>query len=265
MGGACPARVDQKWRERESPTHGRVLARHKHRRQARGPGGGVEFRMLGPLEAWHDDAPVPLGDQQQRFVLVVLLLHANKPVSPDRLTEIVWGDPARRDLVRSYINRLRQAFRDTGVSIETTPTGYLLHVGQDQLDTATFDRLRAEAEAARADDPRRAIDLLRAAVGLWRGGFIEDIDIDRVGGTDVISPEPAFYDALGDLAELELASGDHRSARDRLRPRVQADPARQRFAELLMRALLVNGDRVEAIRVSDRTRDALAEFGVAPG
>ena len=116
--------------------------------------------MLGPLEAWHEGVPVPLGDQQQRFILVVLLLNANKPVSTPRLTEIVWGDnPARKDLVRSYIKRLRDAFeRAEDVSIETTATGYLLRVGEDQLDTVRFDRLRAEAEDGRADDPRRAIE-----------------------------------------------------------------------------------------------------------
>lgn len=227
----------------------------------------MDFRMLGPLEAWHDGAPVLLGDQQQRFILVVLLLHANKPVSTARLTEIVWGDnPARRDLVRSYIKRLRDAFRDADdVHIETTPTGYLLRVGEDQVDTARFARLRTEAETARVDAPRRAVALLRTAVGLWRGRFIEDIDIDRVGGTDVISPNASYPDAVGDLAELELAAGDHRSARDRLRPVVLADPASQKHAELLMRALLAGGDGVAAIRVSHGTRDALAELGMAPG
>ncbi len=223
--------------------------------------------MLGPLEAWHDGVQVPLGDQQQRFVLVVLLLHANRPVSTFRLTEIVWGgNPARRDLVRGYINKLRNAFQDNDdVRIETTPTGYLLRIGADQLDTSRFDRLRAEAEELRGTDPRRAIALLRTAVGLWRGGFLEDIDVDRVGGPEVIPPDESRLDAIGDLAELELETGDHRSARDRLRPVVRADPASQKHAELLMRALLAGGDRVAAVRVFHGTRQALAELGVEPG
>ncbi|SED67708.1 DNA-binding transcriptional activator of the SARP family [Amycolatopsis tolypomycina] len=224
----------------------------------------MEFRMLGPLEAWHDGAPVPLGDQQQRFVLVVLLLHANKPVTPARLAEIVWADrEAKPTLVRSYIKRLRDVVGDA--TIETTPTGYLLRIGDDQLDTVRFDRLRAEAADVRADDPRRAIALLREAVGLWRGKFLEDIDIDRVGGPGVISPDESYPDAVGDLAELELEAGDHRSARDRLRPLVQADPASQKHAELLMRALLAGGDRAAALRVYHGTRDALAALRMAPG
>ncbi len=220
--------------------------------------------MLGPLEAWHDGAPVPLGDQQQRFVLVVLLLHANKPVTPARLAEIVWADrEAKPTLVRSYIKRLRDVVGDA--TIETTPTGYLLRIGDDQLDTVRFDRLRAEAADVRGGDPRRAIALLREAVGLWRGKFLEDIDIDRVGGPGVISPDESYPDVVGDLAELELEAGDHRSARDRLRPLVQADPASQKHAELLMRALLAGGDRVAALRVYHGTRDALAALRMAPG
>ena len=219
--------------------------------------------MLGPLEAWHDDVPVSLGDQQQRFVLVVLLLHANRPVSADRLTEIVWGgNLARRDLVRSYIKRLRDALGDANL-IETTPTGYLLRVDDDQLDTVRYDRLRAAA--ARTRDPHTAVELLREAVSLWRGDFLEDIDIDRVGGPDVISPSDSYPDLVGDLAELELDAGDHRSARDRLRPLVQKDPASQRHAELLMRALIASGDRVAAIRVFTATSDAVARLGIAPG
>ena len=150
------------------------------------------------------------------------------------------------------------------MQIETTPTGYLLRVDEDQLDTARFTRLRAEAEAVRAVDPRRAIELLRAAVRLWRGRFLEDIDIDRVGGAEVVFPQESHLDALGDLAELELGEDDHRSARDRLRPVVLADPSRQRHAELLMRALLAGGDRAAAIRVFHATRDALAELGLEP-
>ncbi|MGW5740751.1 tetratricopeptide repeat protein [Amycolatopsis sp. NPDC003861] len=224
----------------------------------------MEFRMLGPLEAWHDGVPVPLGDQQQRFVLVVLLLHANKPVTPARLAEIVWADrEAKPTLVRSYIKRLRDVVGDA--TIETTPTGYLLRIADDQLDTARFNRLRAEAADVRADDPRRAIALLREAAGLWRGKFLEDIDIDRVGGPEVISPDESYPDVVGDLAELELESGDHRSARDRLRPLVQADPASQKHAELLMRALLAGGDRVAALRVFHGTRDALTALRMAPG
>ncbi|WP_232836563.1 AfsR/SARP family transcriptional regulator [Lentzea terrae] len=227
----------------------------------------MDFRMLGPLEAWHGRTSVSLGDLQQRFILVVLLLHANKPLSPERITEIVWGDqPERKTLVRAYINRLRKAFEGTDAEIERTATGYLLRVDEDHIDTVRFDRLRAQAAQALQDnDQRRAIELLREAVALWRGRFLDDIDIDRVGGAEVILPDESFYDALGDLAELELISGDHRSARDRMRRAFRTAPDHQKFAELLMRALIAGGDRVGAIRIYDSACEALTRAGFEPG
>ncbi|WP_434441822.1 tetratricopeptide repeat protein [Lentzea sp. E54] len=223
--------------------------------------------MLGPLEAWHDRIAVPLGDQQQRFILVVLLLHVNKPVSPERITEVVWPDqPERRTLVRGYINKLRKAFDGTDAEIERTATGYVLRVDEDQIDAVRFDRLRAEAAQALQDnDQRRAVELLREAVALWRGEFLEDIDIDRIGGVEVIPPNEAHLDALGDLAELELLTGDHRSARDRMRRAVRTAPDNQKYAELLMRALIAGGDRVGAIRAFGAASGALAELGLEPG
>lgn len=227
----------------------------------------MEFRMLGPLEAWHGETSVPLGDLQQRFILVVLLLNANKPVSAERITEVVWPDqPERRTLVRGYINKLRKAFEPTGTSIETTATGYVLRVEEDDIDIVRFDRLRGEAAQAQQDnDQRKAIDRLREAVALWRGRFLEDIDIDRVGGADVFIPDETYHDALGDLAELELVTGDHRSARDRMRRAVRTSPDNQKYAEFLMRALIADGDQAGAIRAFDTAAQALAESGIEPG
>jgi len=223
--------------------------------------------MLGPFEAEQDGRPVDLGDLQQRYVLVVLLLHANRPVSAERLIEIVWGARApSTNLVTGYIAKLRKAFKTVGatdVSIDTTPTGYVLRVGADQLDTDRFIRLCGRAQTARqGGDPDGAAALLHQAVGLWRGQFLEDLDIDRVGGGEVIRPDHKLIDALGDLAELELAEGKYRWVRDRLRPVVAADPTRQRHAALLMRALLANGDPVEAVKVYHQTREALDEYGM---
>ncbi|HEV2781171.1 MAG TPA: tetratricopeptide repeat protein [Actinophytocola sp.] len=228
----------------------------------------MEFRLLGPFEAWHEGAPVDLGDLQQRYVLTVLLLHANKPVTPERLIEIIWPEQKpRTNLVTGYIAKLRKTFRQIGardVKIETTPTGYVLRVNEEQLDTARFDRLCTEAAAARQfGDSHRAGRLLREAVGLWRGRFLEDLDIDRIGGSEVIPPDDARVDAVTDLAELELEAGDYRSVRDRLRPVVRADPSLQRQAALLMRALLANGDRIGAMTVYQRSRETLDEYGMA--
>src|SRR5690349_11116674 len=108
----------------------------------------MDFRLFGPFEVWHDGASVDPGDLQQRYVLVILLLNANRAVTRDHLQEYVWRgqEQPRSDLITSYIARLRKVFKDTPeVVIDKTPTGYLLRVDPDLIDLNRFRRLRAEA------------------------------------------------------------------------------------------------------------------------
>src|SRR5882672_6284628 len=148
-------------------------------------GVAMEFRLLGPFEAWHDGAEIPLGDLQQRLTLAVLVLNANRPVSTERLIDIVWTGsaklPANPDnLVIGYIARLRKIFRDFGVDpIERSATGYRLRVDQDDIDVNRLRRLHDEAtEAIGRGQTDRAKELLHQAVELRRGPFLEDLDHD---------------------------------------------------------------------------------------
>ena len=52
----------------------------------------MEFRILGPLEAWDGGCEVSLGGPKPRALLAVLLLHPNEVVSADRLIDEIWGE-----------------------------------------------------------------------------------------------------------------------------------------------------------------------------
>ncbi|OLF17071.1 AfsR/SARP family transcriptional regulator [Actinophytocola xanthii] len=224
----------------------------------------MDFRLFGPFELWQDGTPVDPGDLQQRYVLVILLRNANRAVSRDYLQETVWlgQEQPRSDLVTSYVARLRKIFRDAGadeISIDKTPTGYLLRIDDELIDTVRFDRLCTRARTA---PPAQARRLLTEALDLWRGRFLSDLDLDRAGGAAGAPSEEARADALVDLAELELAAGDHRPIRDRLRAVWEEDRSQQRVAAALMRALIAGGDQVRAVAVYHQTRDALEEIGM---
>ncbi|NEA32810.1 tetratricopeptide repeat protein [Streptomyces sp. SID13031] len=225
----------------------------------------MEFRLLGPFEAWHNGSKVALGDPQQRFVLVVLLLNAGRPVSTERLVETVWPNQRPKSpLVPGYISKIRALLRRGGdATVENSQTGYVLHLASNTLDTERFAELKEAATGAHcAGDLDRAAHLLQEAIDLWRGDFLEDLDVDRVGGADVVPPEESLIDVVGDLAELKLADGNHRWVRDRVRPLLRKHPENNHLAVLLMRALLADGDRVGAIQVYREAVDEVGRFGM---
>ncbi|UOZ11343.1 tetratricopeptide repeat protein [Amycolatopsis sp. WQ 127309] len=226
----------------------------------------MEVRLLGPFELRTSGQPVELGDLQQRYILAVLVLHANRAISAERLTDIVWNgvEKPKTNLVPGYIARLRKILErgeqtDRPV-IDRVATGYVLRIAPERIDLERFLALRDRAHDC-ADRARR-LALLREAAELWRGRYLEDLDHDRVGSTGLFSPEEAYIDVLGDLAELELGEGNHRWVRDRLQSLVSAEPTRHRLAGLLMRALVANGDRVQAVNVYHDTRAALNDYGM---
>jgi DNA-binding SARP family transcriptional activator len=52
----------------------------------------MQIRLLGLVEASHDGHPLALGGVKPRALLAILALHANAPLSADRLIEGLWGD-----------------------------------------------------------------------------------------------------------------------------------------------------------------------------
>ena len=73
----------------------------------------MEFRILGPLEAWDDGRELSLGGPKPRALLAVLLLHANEIVPADRLIDEIWGEESPEDAAAA----LR-------VNVSNTPTAF---------------------------------------------------------------------------------------------------------------------------------------------
>src|SRR4051794_15780142 len=76
-----------------------------------GGGTAVRFEILGEPRAWRGDLQLELGPGKQRAVLAVLLLNANRPVSPVRIVDAVWGDEPPENgtnVVQKYVAALRR-------------------------------------------------------------------------------------------------------------------------------------------------------------
>jgi DNA-binding SARP family transcriptional activator len=124
----------------------------------------VQLRLLGPVELWVEDVPVPVGPAKQRCVLAVLALAANHVVPVESVIDRVWDhDPphAARALVQTYVARLRRAFTDSGIDAALTfrSGGYTLTIDPDLVDAQRFRRLATAS----------TVDELRAGLALWHG------------------------------------------------------------------------------------------------
>ncbi|MGH2841294.1 MAG: AfsR/SARP family transcriptional regulator, partial [Solirubrobacteraceae bacterium] len=111
----------------------------------------MEFRILGPIDVRGANGAVALGGNKPRAVLAVLLLHANEPVSAERLALALWGEDAPGSAVKTvqvHVSRLRKALGDPDI-VDTSAAGYRLRVRPDELDAQRFERL--------VEDGRRAL------------------------------------------------------------------------------------------------------------
>jgi DNA-binding SARP family transcriptional activator len=232
--------------------------------------GQVEFRILGPLEVWHEGRPVPVAGTTQRALLAVLLVHAGEVVSSDRLMDALWGDeqPATgATALRVRVSQLRRALHDRGELLVTQAPGYALRVGPAQLDLARFERLLSDGERALArGDAEAALATLREALALWRGAALADFAYAAFAQAPIMRLEELRLAALELRIEAELALGRHAPLTGELQALVAEHPLREGLCGQLMLALYRDGRQAEALAAYAAARTRLVEeIGIEPG
>jgi WD40 repeat protein/DNA-binding SARP family transcriptional activator len=229
----------------------------------------MDFRVLGPLEVRSERGAVNLGGPRPRAVLAVLLLHANEPVSSDRLVEAVWGEEEsyeNRKSLQVSVSRLRKALGEPGV-VATKGRSYAVRVRPGELDAERFEHLVDDGRhALAAGDPQRAAATLREGLALWRGPALADLAVESFAETDIARLEEQRLAALETRVDADLAAGEHDALVGELRQLVADNPTRERLAGQLMLALYRCGRQVEALEEYRRARERLVEeIGVEPG
>jgi DNA-binding SARP family transcriptional activator len=231
----------------------------------------MEFGLLGPLVARCGGTVLPVPQGNQRTLLAMLLLDANRVVPLDDITETLWGTtppPSAPVTIRNYVRRLRQALGPEGRErITFRSGGYLISIAEDELDVARFANLLGSARAAaRVGCWDQAAALANEALRLWRGEPLAGVESDALALRDGPRLAELRLQAAEVLAEAEVELGGHREVLAELQRLAADHPLREHLHALLMLALYRCGRQAEALTAYQQARAVLVEeLGVEPG
>jgi DNA-binding SARP family transcriptional activator len=227
----------------------------------------MEFRILGPLEAWDKGREVSLGGPKPRALLAALLLHTNEVVPADLLIDELWGEDSPEDAaaaLRVNVSRLRKALPEDVLA--TKSPGYVLRIEPDALDLHRFERLvddgrRLLASGLAADASQR----LRDALSLWRGPALADFTYESFAQAAIARLEEIRMTAVELRIDADLVLGRHDELVGELEALVAGHPLRERLRMYLMTALYRSGRQAEALDAYQDARRALVDgLGIDP-
>ncbi|HZE66860.1 MAG TPA: BTAD domain-containing putative transcriptional regulator [Sporichthyaceae bacterium] len=236
----------------------------------------IEFRMLGPLEAWRDGVRLELGGRKQRALLAALLIRANHMVPVERLIDDLWpNDPPARAVasIQVFISDLRRALEpdrargEAATVLVTAAPGYRLVVDPDAVDALRFSRLAEQTRSALVSgDLPRAAQLAAAADACWSGPVLADVADSPFAAAEAALLVDARLGCLEDGVEADLALGRHAEVLAGLERRVAEHPLAERSRAQLMLALYRCGRQADSLTSYAAGRRVLAEdLGLEPG
>jgi DNA-binding SARP family transcriptional activator len=224
----------------------------------------MRFEILGPLRCGSGRPAVDLSRRREGRILAALLLSANRTVPMDGLIDMLWGErpPATarqqvQNCVSSVVRRLRGT--DADLFVVRTASGYLLEAVESDLDAAVFETEVARARSlAGTGDRAAAAQLLRTALGRWRGRVLAGIDLGPFTPA-AVRLEELRLTAMEQRFDLEMELGRGNEILADLAEAVGTHPVRERIVGQFMLALAGSGRTAEALEVFRDTRRVLRD------
>lgn len=229
----------------------------------------MDYRILGPLEAFDLDRPLSLGGARQRAVLALLLLHGNEALTRDVIIDRLWGEsppPTAAKVLQNCISALRKELPGGPDRLRTLGTSYALQLEPDELDRDRFEHAVAKARAAAAaGEHEHAADELREALAMWRGAPLCDFAYERFAEDEIVRLGELHVAAVEDRIDADLACGRGEELVPELEGLVARHPLRERLRGQLMLALYRAGRQADALAAYQEARAALLdELGLEP-
>lgn len=224
----------------------------------------IRIRVLGPVRvSGCEEAIAP----KQRLLLGTLALSPGT-VPTDRIVDLLWSQHPpehARSALQVHVSKLRRSISGTGGTIRRDGDGYALTLDRRHVDVTCFERLVEEGSALVGTDPAKARELLRTALGLWRGEPFGGAVADTPHQADVVRLNDVRLQALQKRIEADLATGRHAETVAELRQLTSEHPLHEGFVGLLMTALHRAARSGEALTVFEQLRRTLAdELGADP-
>jgi DNA-binding SARP family transcriptional activator len=230
----------------------------------------MRLRVLGPVELSAANGPIYLARRQQRLILGILGVEANRVMPSEQLIDLVWGGrpPGKaRGVIQNRVYEIRAALSGHVVGeqgIVTRANGYMLAIEPELVDVHEFRMLVERARDAGDREQIRA--MLRQALQLWRGPMLGGWLPTNSHATLCGSTEALRLTVAEELYQVELELGHHQVAVDELTHLAIANPSRERLTALAMSTLHHTGRTAEALQLFERCRRWLSdELGVDPG
>ncbi|MBQ0944844.1 bacterial transcriptional activator domain-containing protein [Ideonella sp. 4Y16] len=234
----------------------------------------VAVQVLGPMGLSRQGTPIASAGKAQRKPLELLALlaaHGGGPLGSDQVIDALWPSleaDAPKASLEMAVSRLRKLL--------ACPEAVLVSQGTVALDpdlvwcdAVAFEqlsaRLRERLAAGHAPLDALAHDA-RRLFGLYRGRLL---GTDTLTGPMRLARERlslTYLQSIEAWGQALEARGDWPGALALYRQAVGVDPLAEPLHRALMRALLVHGERAEALRAYRRCCDALGSaLGVGPG
>jgi predicted ATPase/DNA-binding SARP family transcriptional activator len=209
----------------------------------------------------------PVAGDRPQALLAALAARDCRPVRAEDLIELVWGDEAPSNGLKSLQVLVSRARNACGAdAIVRDSAGYRLGAGPGEVDSAVLAGLVRNAAAALGQDPTAAARLAREALALTGG--LPEVGDGEAGPLAEIR-RAAVADAAAArviLARASSRAGAHAAALPALEAALAAAPHDESLlADVLRSEAVVRGPAVALDRFESYRRDLRERLGADPG
>ena len=210
---------------------------------------------------------IPVAGDRPQALLAALAARAGRPVGPAELIELVWGDEAPSNGMKSLQVLVSRARSACGAdAIVRDGVGYRLGAGPAEVDSVRLATAVREATAALDRDAARAAELAREALAL--GGGLSGVTEDEAGPLAGVRRAAAADTAAARviLARASSRLGAHAAALAGLELAQTESPRDEALlADLLRSEAAVRGPAVALERFERYRRELRDRLGADPG